>query len=146
MIAVRPAVQSKRAILLVGRLSEGAGSLRQALDELGLDDCEIRSVAVAEAWPCLQGMTEAKPGVVLLALEGSSGEELSLLKRLKEDGRLWRLPVVVLGPSGDSCLVGKSFALGAAGYMAKSADSRELAALVHTVGQYWKLSELPTRA
>jgi len=111
-----------------------------------LADCEIRSVAASEALPWLRGITAEKPSVVLLLLDGGSGAELSILKCIKEDGQLWSLPVVVLGPSGDVGLVDKSFGLGAAGYMTRTADPHELAAVIRAVGQYWNLSELPKRA
>jgi DNA-binding NarL/FixJ family response regulator len=146
MNAVQSIVQNKRPILLVGDLREDAPLLRQALDDLGLDHCEIRPVAASEALSCLRGTTPERPSIVLLVVEGTSDEELSVLKSIKEDGQLRSLPVVVLGPSGDPGLVDKSFGLGAAGYMSHSADPRELAAVIRAVGRYWNLSELPKQA
>ena len=142
MSAAGAVMQSKRPILLIGDLGQGAPSIRQALDELG-NRQEIRSVASSEALARLRGISTEGPSIVLLALEGSSGEELSILKGIKEDEQFRSLPVVVLGPPCDPCLVDESFGLGAAGYMATSADPHELAAMIRAVGQYWNLSQLP---
>ena len=146
MSTVGSVMQGRRPILLIGNLGQEAPAVHQALDELGSDGQEIRSVASVEVLPHVRGAFAEGPGVLLLALEGTSGAELSILRTLKEDEHLRSLPVVVLGPSGDTCLVKESFGLGAAGYMASSADPRELAAVIRTVGQYWNLSKLPRQA
>lgn len=143
MSTVGPVMQGTRPILLIGNLGQEAPAIRQALDELGPHRQEIRFVAGSEILPHLRDAFAEGPSILLLALEGMSGEELSILKTIKKDKHLRSLPVVVLGPSGDACLVEESFALGAAGYMASSADPQELAAVIHTVSQYWNLSRLP---
>jgi DNA-binding NarL/FixJ family response regulator len=142
MSAAGGVMQSTRPILLIGDPGQGTPAIRQALDALGSPQ-EIRSIASSEAMACLRDILKGGPSIVLLALERSNGEELSILKAIKEDERLRSLPVVVLGPSGDACLVDESFGLGAAGYMARSTDPRELAAVICAVGQYWNLSKLP---
>ena len=146
MSAVGSVIQGRRPIILIGNLGPEAPAIHQALDELGPNRQEIRSVASSEVLPHLRGAFAEGPSILLLALEGTSGAELSILKTIKEDEHLRSLPVVVLGPSGDACLVEESFGLGAAGYMANSADPRELAAVIRTVGQYWNLSKLPRQA
>jgi DNA-binding NarL/FixJ family response regulator len=143
MSTVGPAIRGRMPILLIGNLGQEAPALRQALDELSSTHQEIRSGASSEVLPHLRGAFAEGPGILLLALQGTTGAELSLLKTIKEDEHLRSLPVVVLGPSGDACLVEESFGLGAVGYMASSADPEELTAMMRTVGQYWNLSKLP---
>jgi DNA-binding NarL/FixJ family response regulator len=139
-------IQGRKPILLVGNLGQEAPAIHQALDELTPNRQEIRSVAGSEVLLHLRAACAEGPGVLLLAVDGTSGAELSILKTIKEDEHLRSLPVVVLGPSGNACLVQESFGLGAAGYMANSADPQELAAMIRTVGQYWNLCKLPRQA
>ena len=146
MNTIGSVVQGRRPILLVGNLGQEATAIHQALDELAWNRQEIRSVVGSEVLLHLRAACAQGPGILLLALEGTSGKELSILKTIKEDEHLRSLPVVVLGPSGDACLVAKSFGLGAAGYMASSADPQELATTICAVGQYWNLCKLPRQA
>jgi len=143
MSATETITQRGRPFLLIGRSVAEAPGLEQALGELGVAGSDVPSLSVSEAVSGLQHLPGKKPRVILLTLQGPGGTELAVLKSLKEDPRLRSLPVVVLGPSGDACLVGESFGLGAAGYMAHPADPRELAAVLRTVSQYWSLSKLP---
>ena len=143
MSTAGPVMQGTRPILLIGNIKQDAPAICQALDELGPHRQEIRFVAGSEALPHLRDAFAEGPSILLLMLEGTSGEELSILKTIKEDEHLRSLPAVVLGPSGDACLVEECFGLGAAGYMASSADPQELAAVIRTVSQYWNLSKLP---
>lgn len=146
MSTVGSVIQGRRPILLVGNLGQEAPAIHQALNELAPNRQEIRSVAGSEVLLRLRAACAEGPGILLLALEGTSGAELSILRTIKEDEHLRSLPVVVLGPSGDACLIEESFGLGAAGYMASSADPQELAAMMRTVGQYWNLCKLPRQA
>lgn len=146
MNTVGPVMQGRRPILLIGSLGQEAPAIHQALYELGSDCQEIRSGASSEVLPHVRGALAEGSGILLLALAGTSGAELSILRTIKEDERLRSLPVVVLGPSGRACLVKESFGLGAAGYMASPADPQELVAVIHTVGQYWSLCKLPRQA
>jgi CheY-like chemotaxis protein len=113
------------------------------LDELGAQGQEIRTVANLEALPRLRRITIEKSSIILLVLERADVDELSLLKDIKKDEQLRKLPVVVLGPPNNTDLVNESFALGAAGYLASPAYPHELAARIQAVSQYWSLSELP---
>lgn len=146
MSIIGSVMQGRMPILLVGSLGQEAPAIHQALDALAPNRQEIRSLAGSEVLLQLRDACAEGPGILLLAVAGTSGAELSILKTIKEDEHLRSLPVVVLGPSGDACLVEESFGLGAAGYMASSADPQELAATIRTVGQYWNLCKLPRQA
>jgi len=135
--------RQRRPILLTGSLVEDAPVVRQILGEPGFSGREVRSVAVSEALTYLQHSAAERPDIILLAVGGPNGDELSTLKDIKEDVQLRTIPVIVLGPPRDAQMVDRSFRLGAAGYMGRSADPHEFAAMIRAVGRYWSLSELP---
>jgi len=136
-------MQSRKAILLVeGRTKDGPLA-REAFDELGLGKGVIQSATAPEALTYLRGCTTDRPGVILLGVDGVNGEGLDTLRAIKEDEQLRTIPVVVFGPSGDGHIVDESFGLGAAGYVATSADSGTFSMAMRTVYEYWSLSELP---
>ena len=91
----------------------------------------------------LRACTTERPRVVLLGVDGSDGGGLDALRAIKEDDQLRSMPVVVLGPPGDTHIVDESFELGAAGYMALSPDSSAFTATIQAVYEYWNLSQLP---
>ena len=74
-----------------------------------------------EAITFLKTQREQRPCVVLLSVDESSEDGLATLRTIKQDDQLRSIPVVVLGPSGDSRMIDESFGLGAAGYMVQVA-------------------------
>lgn len=82
-----------------------------------------------------------RPMLILLAWDVPDGSEF--LAALKADERLRTIPLVILAASGAIPGVSASFALGAAGYLVKSADPAQLREDLATVCAYWALSELP---
>ena len=112
------------------------------MDHLGIGD-HVVSATMPEALTYLRSQGEQRPCVVLLSVDESSEDGLATLRTIKQDDQLRSIPVVVLGPSGDSRMIDESFGLGAAGYMAKSPDCREFSETMRMLYEYWSLSELP---
>ena len=135
-------IKTKRPILLVEDPASDSPAARQALTELDLED-RVISAPASEMLRYLKTERGRRPCVVLLTVDESSDDGLGTLKTIKQDEQLRSIPVVVLGPSGDSRIVNESFGLGAAGYMVKSPDRSELSATMRTLYEYWSLSELP---
>lgn len=136
-------MRRNRPILLLEERRLDAPTAGQALDALGMGGRVICSAAAPETVTYLRTQTAAKPCVVLLEVDGLTGDGMATLRTIKADEQLRSIPVIVLGPSGDVETVNESFGLGAAGYMAKSPDYRELAGAFRTICDYWTLSELP---
>lgn len=68
---------------------------------------------------------------------------IEFLKVVKADELLSQFPVIILTGSDDENDVTKCFKLGAAGYMVKPNDYKELVEIVSTIHKYWTLSKLP---
>jgi CheY-like chemotaxis protein len=113
----------------VSRLSV-ADSAEQALARLQRDKGEGGEVA---------------PDMILLDLNlpGMSGHEL--LKLLKQDRELRRIPVMVLSSSKAPEDILKSYALHANGYLVKPAHAADYSGLVAAMEQFWfEFAMLPT--
>jgi CheY-like chemotaxis protein len=100
------------------------------------DDCQ-------RALMHLRSRPQEKPMLILLALNMPDGSAFHFLEALKADETLRMIPVVALAESNEKSEVSASFALGAAGYMIKSADPAKLHEDMAAVCTYWALSELP---
>jgi CheY-like chemotaxis protein len=88
---------------------------------------------------------EAAPDMILLDLNlpGMSGHEL--LKFLKQDEELRRIPVMVLSSSSAPMDILKSYALYANGYLVKPAHAYDYIGLVAAMEQFWfEFAMLPT--
>ena len=79
------------------------------------------------------------PAVVLLDMKLPRLSGLEVLKRIREDSRTKRLPVVVLTASEDENQVEESYNLGANSYIHKPTDPQEFSEMVLQVAMYWLL-------
>ena len=84
-----------------------------------------------------------RPGLILLDINMPRMNGIELLRELKRDTELRRIPVVVLTTSDEDQDRLDSFDLGVAGYMRKPVDYRQFVDVVRTIDMYWTLSELP---
>ena len=96
-----------------------------------------------EALELLGDPQHEDPCIILLDLNMPRMPGLELLRVIKQDKRLKRIPVVVLTTSQDEQDKIKSFELGVAGYMIKPVDYWQFVEVVETIDLYWTLSELP---
>jgi len=96
-----------------------------------------------EALEHLQDPKRPMPGLILLDLNMPRMNGIDLLKVLKADDRLRRIPVIVLTTSKEQSDRLETFNRGIAGYMVKGIDYPEFIEVVRTIQRYWDTSELP---
>ncbi len=84
-----------------------------------------------------------RPGILLLDLKMPKMDGLAVLKHIKQDEGLHRLPVVILTTSkaeGDRL---KSYDLGANAFMVKPIGFEGLSEAVKTLNLFWQIVDLP---
>jgi CheY-like chemotaxis protein len=96
-----------------------------------------------EALMLLRDPKREKPVIILLDLSMPRMSGLELLRVIKQDESLKRIPVVVLTSSNEDKDKLDSFNLGAAGYIIKPIDFDQFVDVMRTIDLYWTLSELP---
>ena len=84
-----------------------------------------------------------RPGILLLDIKMPKMDGLAVLKHIREDAGLYRLPVVVLTTSKAEEDRIKSYDLGANAYITKPIGFRNFAEAVWTINLFWELVELP---
>lgn len=82
--------------------------------------------------------TEApRPGLILLDLNMPGLDGREVLKLIKKDPKLSRIPIVVLTTSGEEADVLNCYDDGANTYIIKPVDFNKFLEAVITIGQYW---------
>jgi len=79
------------------------------------------------------------PAVVMLDLKLPRLSGLEVLRRIREDKRTWRLPVVVLTSSEDEQQIEQAYAAGANSFIRKPNDPAEFSEMVLQLAMYWLL-------
>lgn len=77
------------------------------------------------------------PQVVLLDLNLPGLDGLEVLRRIRADERLRRVPVVILTSSDEDSDKVAGYTLGANSYVRKPVDFRQFSDAVKNLGQYW---------
>lgn len=108
---------------------------------------EVASITVArdglEALKLLRaGELPVERLVILLDLRMPRMSGLDLLKELRADPRLKRLPAVVLSTSDDPSDRDAAYALGASGYFVKPAAPGRFRQIMDALRSYWSVAEL----
>lgn len=84
----------------------------------------------------------ARPGIILLDINMPVMNGIELLRIIKDDESLKRIPVIVLTTSREENDRVASYDLGVAGYIVKPVDFNNFADAIRTIDLYWTLSEL----
>ena len=110
---------------------------------------EVASITVArdgiEALKLLRaGELPMERLVIMADLRMPRMSGIDLLRELRADPRLKRLPLVVLTTSDDPADRDAAFALGAAGYFVKPAAPDRFRQIMDAMRTYWSIAELAT--
>ena len=81
--------------------------------------------------------TSPRPSLILLDLRLPKVDGLEVLKRIKADPELSRIPVVVLTTSSAEYDVVKAYDSHANSYLVKPVDFPQFVALMESLGYYW---------
>ncbi len=84
-----------------------------------------------------------RPCVILMDLNMPKMSGFELLKAIKKDASLRKIPVIVLTTSKEKKDVSRSYDLGAAGYFAKPVDYLQFVEMIRSIETYWSLCEKP---
>ncbi|NII09942.1 response regulator [Oleiagrimonas sp. C23AA] len=91
-----------------------------------------------------EGDPKPLPAVVLLDIKMPRMDGLEVLKHLRSDEKLKRVPVVILSSSREESDLARSWDLGVNAYVVKPVDVRQFFDAVQTLGQFWAvLNEAP---
>jgi len=88
-------------------------------------------------------ITAPRPGILLLDIKMPKMDGLSVLKHIREDDELHRLPVIMLTSSKAEEDRLKSYDLGVNAYIVKPVGFANLSEAVKTINPFWELVELP---
>ncbi len=78
-----------------------------------------------------------RPGIILLDLRLPKVDGLEVLKRIKEDPDLVRIPVVILTTSKAEEDMAKAYDAHANSFLVKPVDFAQFSTLMETFGYYW---------
>jgi len=87
--------------------------------------------------------TMPQPGILLLDIKMPKMDGLAVLKYIRNDGHLRRLPVIILTTSKADEDRLKSYDLGANAYIVKPVGFQNFSEAVRTISLFWELVELP---
>ncbi|HTA61761.1 MAG TPA: response regulator [Bacteroidia bacterium] len=136
-------MKSTRPILLVEDDRIDAMTIVRAMKELNVTNSIVHVYNGLEALEYLKNLNKEKPCIILLDLNMPKMNGIELLKVLKNDMSLKKLPVVVLTTSNAEKDKTESFNLSVAGYMLKPVDYKQFVDVIKDINLYWTISEIP---
>ena len=89
------------------------------------------------------GRTDGNPAVVLLDLKLPKIGGLEVLKHIRSNPKLTRMPVVILTSSGEEKDIIEGYRLGTNGYVVKPLNFHEFVDAVKKTGAFWAIINEP---
>lgn len=89
--------------------------------------------------------TAPRPGILLLDIRMPKMDGLAVLKHIRQDGQLRRLPVIILTTSRAEEDRLRSYDLGVNAYIVKPVGFDNFSDAVRTINLFWQLVDLPER-
>ena len=80
---------------------------------------------------------DGNPGVVLLDIKMPRMDGIEVLREIRADDNLRRIPVVILSSSREEHDLAASWDLGVNAYVVKPVDASQFFEAVRTLGQFW---------
>jgi len=136
-------MRNSKPILLVEDDSVDVMMVKRALKDLNVTNLLVHTPNGKEAFEYLTGEGNERPCIILLDLNMPRMNGVELLKIIKADDVLKKIPVVVLTTSRDTHDKVETFGLSVAGYIVKPTDYKKFVEAMRTIDIYWTLSELP---
>ena len=136
-------MRNSKPILLVEDDSVDVMMVKRALKDLNVANLLVHTPNGKEAFEYLTGEGNERPCIILLDLNMPRMNGVELLKIIKADDVLKKIPVVVLTTSRDTHDKVETFGLSVAGYIVKPTDYKKFVEAMRTIDIYWTLSELP---
>jgi CheY-like chemotaxis protein len=87
--------------------------------------------------------TAPRPGVLLLDIKMPKMDGLAVLEHIRNDGKLRRLPVIILTTSKAEEDRLRSYDLGVNAYIVKPVGFENFSDAVRTISLFWQLVDLP---
>ena len=137
-------MNDKKIILLVEDNSSDIDLTRRALERgrianelvVARDGKEALDYLLGEGAHAGRDVSEA-PAVTLLDLKLPKVPGLEVLRRVRADARIRRLPVVILTSSKEEQDLAASYDLGANSYIRKPVDFKQFVEAIGQLGLYW---------
>jgi CheY-like chemotaxis protein len=90
--------------------------------------------------------TAPRPGILLLDIRMPKMDGLAVLKHIRQDKQLRRLPVIILTTSRAEEDRLRSYDLGVNAYIVKPVGFDNFSGAVRTINLFWQLVDLPERS
>ncbi|MCX6626366.1 MAG: response regulator [Candidatus Solibacter sp.] len=143
-------MNSNRPILLVEDNLSDADLTRRALAKGHISNDLVVVEDGQEALDYLRGVgaytgraISETPSVVLLDLKLPRVSGLEVLRQIRADARLRRIPVVILTSSKEEEDIAAGYDLGVNSYVRKPVDFREFQTAIESLGLYWLILNEP---
>lgn len=135
--------ENKQIILLVEDDPKDELLIRRSLEKAGIGNAIVTAWDGVEALDYLAGPGNPLPILVLLDLRLPRLDGHQVLERIRADGRTELLPVVILTSSDDEGDIRRSYRNRANSYVRKPINFDEFRKVVHDLGLYWLLTNVP---
>lgn len=144
-------MSSNKTILLVEDNPSDADLTRRAFSRSHISNDLVVAEDGQEALDYLRGEgahagrnVSETPAMILLDLKLPKVSGLDVLRAIRADSRLARVPVVILTSSGEEDDIARGYDLGVNSYVRKPVDFKEFQRAVEQLGLYWLiLNERP---
>ncbi len=136
-------MKSNENILLVEDDAVDAMTVKRALKDLNVSNQLVVKGNGEEALRYLRDEATARPCIIILDLNMPKMNGIELLRALKQDEQLRRIPAIVLTTSTGEQDRFQTFDMSVAGYMIKPVGYPQFVDVVRNINLYWTLSELP---
>lgn len=143
-------MSSNKAILLVEDNPSDADLTRRAFTKSHISNALVVAEDGQEAldYLCGEGQyagrdTSETPAMILLDLKLPKVPGLEVLRVIRADARLKRVPVVILTSSREEDDIAAGYDLGVNSYVRKPVDFREFQTAVENLGLYWLILNEP---